>query len=88
MLLYDACAYSIGASFILPLSLRLVSILTTVALCVHVQCKKQWEYEDECAICLTKLQPAVISLKKCKHKFHVDCVQTLDKCPLCREYVT
>lgn len=47
----------------------------------------------DCAVCLTRFEPAELLrlLPKCKHAFHVECVDTwLDAhstCPLCRHHV-
>ncbi len=41
----------------------------------------------DCCICLDTDDSAVIGLTLCGHKFHKNCIHSINKCPLCRTII-
>ena len=56
--------------------------------CIALPCGSK--ATDECPICLSSLEPSksAVSIKKCKHSFHREClkqaIKMSNKCPMCR----
>jgi hypothetical protein len=88
LFLYDLYIYCFGGTdFILPVSMRLFTILVCVCYMRRSDNHNVWN-ADECAVCLEQLKPRCVTLRRCKHQFHRDCVIQLTKCPLCRKPFT